>query len=942
VTVEVAFTLNGRPTSVRVDPMRRLSDVLRDDLGLTGTKVGCEAGDCGACTVRIDGRQAVACLVPAGQVGGAAILTVEGLAVRSAVGGNGHAPEAGDLQRAFLEHGAAQCGICTPGMLLAADALLAANPDADDAAIRDGLGGVLCRCTGYVKIVEAVAATRDARRDASNGGGVATLAPEAGAAVGSRLPKVDGLPRVLGTARYGADERPEGVLALRAVRSPHARARFEIGDLGPLRARYPGLVDVFTARDVPGQNRYGVYPAGKDQPALADRVVRHRGEAVLALVGDERTLGAIADDELPITWEPLPPVRGLDEALATSAPVLHEGSPGNVLIRGRVARGDVGAALAGSLVTAEVEVVTTFVEHAYIEPEAGVARRVGDRLELTVSTQAPYMDRDEVALILGVRPDQVRIIPTACGGGFGGKLDLGVHPLLAIAAWRVGDGRAVRAAWTRPESMAASPKRHPTRIRATAGVDATGRLTAFRFHGDFDTGGYASWGPTVANRVPVHAMGPYAWGAVLATSRAVYTNNPPAGAFRGFGVPQAAVAHEALMDELADRLGQDPLELRLANAIRVGDTTATGHVLTASAGLADCLVALRPHWRRLRDEATAHNSAGGGPRRGVGIGAMWYGIGNTSIANPSTIELGVTREGRVVLFCGAVDIGQGASTVLVQIAADALGVSPIQVDLVSGDTDRTADAGKSSASRQTFVSGNAARLAGEDLRRQVLLLGEVGSAARIRLEPGRIVVDDGDGRSTTIELGELPLVGVTDPTAECVLAGRGTFDPDTTPLDADGQGRPYQTYAFGAQIAEVEVDPELGTVKVRRIVAAHDVGRAINPTQVEGQIHGGIAQGLGFALMEAYVPGRTENLHDYLIPTVGDIPEIECILVEDAEPSGPFGAKGVGEPALIPTAPAILGAIHDAVDVRITTLPATPDRVLTAIQARHQGQQARP
>jgi CO/xanthine dehydrogenase Mo-binding subunit len=818
--------------------------------------------------------------------------------------------------------------------------VLAAHPDADEATIRDGIGGVLCRCTGYVNIVEAIAATRDLRRAGAGWSDRAMAAlgalPDAagGAAVGARIAKVDGVARVIGDARYGADHRPEGFLALRTIRSPHARARFAIGDLGPLRAAHPRLVDVIRAGDVPGQNRYGVYPAGKDQPALAEGVVRHRGEAVLALVGDERTLAAIGDEEVPITWQPLPPLRGLDDALAPDAPALHEASPGNILIRGRLARGDVDAAVAASAVTAEVEVETTFVEHAYIEPEAGVARRVGDRIELTVSTQTPYMDRDEVALILGLRPDQVRIIPTACGGGFGGKLDLGVHPLIALAAWRLGDGRAVRAVWTRPESMAASPKRHPARMRASAGADAAGRLTAFRFHGDFDTGGYASWGPTVANRVPVHAMGPYAWDAVLATTRAVYTNNPPAGAFRGFGVPQAAVAHEALLDELADRLGHDRLDLRLANAIRAGDTTATGQVLTASAGLAACLEALRPHWRRLRDEAAGHNKTRGAiARRGVGIGAMWYGIGNTSIPNPSTIEIGVTRDGRVVLFCGAVDIGQGASTVLVQIAAQALGVPPGAIELVSGDTDRTADAGKSSASRQTFVSGNATRLAAEDLRRQILLLAEVGKTATVRLEAGRLVLTEGDGRATTIELIELPAVPVTDAATEVVLAGRGSFDPDTTPLDADGQGRPYQTYAFGAQIADVEVDPELGTVKVRRIVAAHDVGRAINPTQVEGQIHGGIAQGLGFALMEAYVPGRTENLHDYLIPTVGDMPEIECLLIEDAEPSGPFGAKGVGEPALIPTAPAILGAIHDAVGVRITTLPATPDRVRAAIVA---------
>jgi len=434
-------------------------------------------------------------------------------------------------------------------------------------------------------------------------------------------------------------------------------------------------------------------------------------------------------------------------------------------------------------------------------------------------------------------------------------------------------------------------------------------------------------------------MGPYRVPNVLATTRAIHTNNPIAGAFRGFGVPQAAIAHETLMDDLAAQLEIDRLEIRHRNALHAGDATPSGQRLAASAGLQACLDALRPAWAREREAAGIWNAGaaarGHSRRRGVGIGAMWYGIGNTALANPSTIEMGVDAAGAVTLYSGAVDIGQGASTVMVQIAADALGVPATTVRLVSGDTDLTRDAGKSSASRQTFVSGNAARLAGEDLRRQLLTLAEVGEAARdaarLELGGGRATFTEDGRAASVIDLVELPRVRGED-----VLLGTGTYDPHTTPLDADGQGIPYETYAFGAQVATVEVDTELGTVAVLGISAAHDVGRAINPTQVEGQIHGGIAQGLGFALMEAFVPGRTENLHDYLIPTVGDVPPIECFLIEDAEPTGPYGAKGVGEPALVPTAPAILGAIRDATGARITSLPATPERVLAAMAAAGQ------
>jgi CO/xanthine dehydrogenase Mo-binding subunit len=307
---------------------------------------------------------------------------------------------------------------------------------------------------------------------------------------------------------------------------------------------------------------------------------------------------------------------------------------------------------------------------------------------------------------------------------------------------------------------------------------------------------------------------------------------------------------------------------------------------------------------------------------------MWYGIGNTSLANPSTIRIGLSPQGRVTLYSGAVDIGQGSNTILAQIAADALGVPVASLHLVTGDTDRTRDAGKTSASRQTFVSGNAAKAAGEDLRRQLLRLANLGAAAEITLGEGEVVLSE-NGQAHRIDLSRMRGAdGEGD-----VLVAEGSFDPPTTLLDAEGQGIPYATYGFAAQLAEVDVDVELGTVKVRKITAAHDVGRAINPIQVEGQIHGGIAQGLGLALMEEYLPGRSENLHDYLIPTVGDVPEIEVIIVEDREPLGPHGAKGIGEPALIPTAPAILGAIHHATGARLTRVPATPERVLAAMTA---------
>jgi CO/xanthine dehydrogenase Mo-binding subunit len=382
------------------------------------------------------------------------------------------------------------------------------------------------------------------------------------------------------------------------------------------------------------------------------------------------------------------------------------------------------------------------------------------------------------------------------------------------------------------------------------------------------------------------------------------------------------------MDELAETLGMDALEFRILNALRPDQPTATGQVLGAGCGIRQCFEALQPHWRKWRQAAAAFNEAhaAGALRRGVGVAGMWYGCGNTSLPNPSTMRVGLKADGRIALHQGAVDIGQGSNTVIAQILADALGAPVGCIDLLPPDTDITPDAGKTSASRQTFVSGKAAELAGRQLRAEILRLANAGQGARLSFEEGRVTVREGD-HERVLWLESLPRDG-----RGYALAAEATFDPPTTPLDADGQGDPYAVYGFGAHLAEVEVDLELGTTKLIGLLAAHDVGRAVNPMLIEGQIEGGVAQGLGMALMEEFIPGRGENLHDYLIPSAGDMPEIAFALIEDAAPVGPFGAKGIGEQALIPTAPAIFNAIYHATGVRLRRAPATPDRLRAAIQ----------
>jgi CO/xanthine dehydrogenase Mo-binding subunit/aerobic-type carbon monoxide dehydrogenase small subunit (CoxS/CutS family) len=900
---EICLTVNGADVCVPLDAGASLLDVLRDSLGLTGTKSGCVEGECGACAVWVDGRVVNACLVPAGKADGVAVTTIEGL-----TGGDGGLHP---VQEAFLQAGAVQCGICIPGMVMAVAGLLRENPSPTREAAKAWLCGNLCRCTGYTKILDAVELAARFVREGR-------VPPRAAGALGHSAVRVDAEAKVRGTALYADDHQPPGCLHLQIVRSPHASAEVTGIDAAAALA-VPGVVDVLTAADVPGVNAYGIIV--EDQPVFCDRRVRYAGDAVAAVVAESRAAAQAGAGAVRVHYRTLAPLLSAEAARRPEAPALHPG--GNLLARPAMRKGDAPRALTGAAVAVEGTWQTQWIEHAYIEPESGVAWREPDgTITLVVSTQTPYMDRDATARVLGVPPERVRVIQAVTGGGFGGKLDLSVQPYLALAVAKL--GRPVRCTFSREESVLATVKRHPYRTRFRLGADGDGRFTAVEAEITGDTGAYASWGPTVIARACIHATGPYVVPHVQSRGFLWYSNNPPAGAMRGFSTPQVAVATEGAIDLLAQRLSLDPIELRLRNALRRGSATGTGQVLEGSVGLVETLEAVREARRRL-----APLPAEDGPWvLGEGVASMWYGIGNTALSNPAEVRVELESDGRVHLFTSAADIGQGSSTILCQLLAETLGDAADAIRLTTADTRLTPDSGKTSASRVAFIVGNAVRDAGQALVKTVAAEGAglLGVAPdRVRLRGGRVERSDGGGA-----------VGL-DAVARAIRerdgqwSFRGWFDPQTTTLDADGQGAPYQTYAFATQLAQLYVNRRTGEVRVHRVIAAHDLGRAINPQAAEGQIEGGVVMGLGFALTEEYVPGRTLNFSTYLIPTALEVPEIVPILVESHDPFGPFGAKGVGEPAMIATAPAVLNAVSRAIGRRLWQLPASPERVFRAI-----------
>ncbi|HEX9123233.1 MAG TPA: selenium-dependent xanthine dehydrogenase [Actinomycetota bacterium] len=832
------FTLNGRPVEVDSRPGMSLLELLREGSGVTSVKDGCAPeGSCGACTVLLDGKAVVSCAQKAEHAEGRSVVTQEGLSEQ----------ERTTWADAFVASGASQCGFCSPGIVLKAESLLAKSADPTREEVARALAGNLCRCTGYVKIVDAVQLVAGARR------GEPIPAPDTSGRVGSRTARYQGRELALGDKPYVNDLTAPGMLhgALRS--SDHPRARVVRIDISKARA-HPGVVAVATAKDVPGERTQGLITRDWRQLVAEGETTAYVGDVLAVIVAESRHAAREAAALVEVEYEVLEPVTDPFEALEARAAQVHEGRD-NLLSTSVVQRGDVEAALASSAHVLTETFRTQVIEHAFLEPEAALAVPEDGMMHVSSQGQGVWEDRRQIASFLGVPEDRVRVTQVANGGAFGAKEDLNVQCHAALMAHLT--GRPVLLTMSRAESLKFHPKRHPMVMEYTVGSDAEGHLTGIRARIVGDTGAYASVGDKVLERAAGHACGPYRFEAVDVEARAVYTNNPPCGAMRGFGVNQVAFAIDGMLDRLAELVGVDGWEIRWRNALDVGDRFGTGQVLGPGVGIKACLEAVRDEYR-----GAAHS--------GIGCGVKNTGIGN-GLPEFGKAILRPEADGTVTLFHSWTEMGQGVNTALQQIACEELGLSADRIRVVV-DTMRELDTGQTTASRSTVLGGRAIQVAADELK----------SA----LDGGRL--ED--------------------------LAGRefyGQITIDWTNKPGEGVGDPVTHFAYGWAVQVAILD---GEGRVEKVVAAHDVGRAINPTLLEGQIEGAVHMGLGFALTEDYVvqeghPVTTTLKSLGIIPPAG-MPAVECLLVEVPQPEGPYGAKGVGEIGLVPTAAAVAGALR--------------------------------
>lgn len=763
------------------------------------------------------------------------------------------------------------------------------------------------------------------------------LAPPLQLEIGRAVPRVDGLAKARGTERYAVDEYPPNLLwaGVRRAGVPHARIRgVDFSGAQSL----PGVVRILTRQDVPGSNRQGILH--KDQPVLAGTKIRHRGDPVALVLAEDKDALARALAAIQVDLDPLPGVFDPAQALRKGAPLVHEGrDKGNLLVGSTIVTGRGKAALADCPVRVRGVYAVPAQRHAFLEPENGVAWLEEDgMLHLVVSTQAPFRDRFEIAHALGLDPVRIRVRAPYLGGGFGGKDGATVQCLLALAALHAA-GRPVKMCWDREESFLAGYTRHAARMNYELGADQDGTLLALHCRLLLDTGAYAHLGGEVLALGMEHAAGPYRVPNVRIEGRAVYTNNPVAGAMRGFGVAQVSFAMERIMDRLARRLDMDPLELRRKNALRRGDRNACGVTLTGSTGMGDCLDAIASHplWQK-RKAWTAQ--APRFKRRGVGLAAVHNAMGyGRGLPDSAMAKVELTAEGMLRIYSGVADMGQGNATAYAQIAGQILGQDASRVEVVQPDTGQSLPSGSSSAGRTTYTFGKALIRACEDLKAKLL----ARAAMFFFLEEPR-------------DLALLPGLIRHLPTGrDLPLSKLAAFFPGTDrhaaaeafmPVapDAVSGGRefrigfPHLLFAHAAHAAFVEVDELTGQVEVRHYLAVTEAGRVLNPQSFEQQVHGAVAQGLGYALSEdmRIHNGRVgaDSLTTYVIPTALDTPDITSLACDVEEPSGPFGMKGVGEVGMNGPLPAVANAVHAACGADVRQSPLTPERVLKAMPRR--------
>jgi len=872
---EITLTINGVPKRIVVDPTKTLLKVIREDLHFTGTKAGCSAGHCGTCAVLVDGDVILSCRYPVAKAKDKTIVTIEGLGTMTS-------PH--PIQLAFAANGSVQCGFCTPGMIIRATALLDKNPRPTRDAIKQAIQPHLCRCTGYVKIVEAIeTAAAFLRKE------IDSVIPEPGKnIIGAEVARGDSLAKATGTTLFADDFPIDNCAYIKVVRSPHHHARIISIDAAEALAM-PGVLTVLTAADVKGTNILKM--AGDDQPVICQGKVRMIGDPVAAIVATSEQAALNALGKVTVVYEELPAVVTVADALKDDAPQVHDGKS-NLFFEQPIIYGDVNTGFAEADVVVERDFATQAVEHAYLETDSGIAYiHENGQLVVMSPSQNIHQHKKTIAEAVGIDAENVRMVQTPTGGAFGGKLDVSVGGILGVAALAL--KRPVKLVYTRAETFAATTKRHPFYMKAKMGVKKDGTITAYQLDCVADGGAYKSFSGSVVTRGIAHASGPYRVQSAQVIGKAVYTNSAVKGAMRGFGAPQTAFAVESLIDEAAEKIGMDPFAFRRKNGFVRGDMTICAQPLTDNFGFLECLEIIHPHYARALNDARVGSTEA--LKRGVGLGAVFFGPGR-SAPDQSEAWAELLPDDKLQIWIGSADMGQGSDTMFWQIAAETFGYPLEKVLVCTTDTNLVPDGNYSAGSRQTYVSGRAVQLAAEQLKKTMM---------------------ENDCRTyADMKAKNIPTIA------------KFIHKPVTTKLDPlDGHGTPWEAYSFGVQLAEVAVDTKTGKVRVVKITAAHDPGTIINKINVDGQTWGGIVQAYGYALSEEYVYNKTDSFATFRIPRAKDIPEIEVHYVQIPRKNGPFGACGMAEFCLVPTAPAIANAVYHACGARVCDLPITAEKV---------------